>query len=239
MDEAAGTQRRATASRLAHIMAAAAVGGGLAGLVVGGVLGRLAMRLLAVTSPASAQGGITDDQAVVGIVSLSGSAALALFCVQGGALGGLVLLLARRVLPTTPTGRATGSAVLAAALGGALFVHGKGSFDFTVLRPGWLAVAAFVTLPLIYGLLTPLATDAVAARAGWWLVPLGVLALVQPPTMAVGVLAFAIALVIATTGRLERLWCGRAVTVAGTALAALLVAWGVYDLVADVLSLDS
>ena len=227
----------AVATRLAHVMAAAAVAGGLTGLLVGGVLGRLAMRLLAATSPVSAQGGITDDGAVVGVVSLSGSVALALFCLQVGALIGLVLLLARRVLPSTPARRAAGSAVLAATVGGALFVHGNGSFDFTALGPAWLAVALFVALPLLYGLATPLLTDAVAARTGWWLVPLGVLVLVQPPSMAVAVLAFGVAVLIATVEPLARFWQGRAVTVAGTALLVLLVGWGAYDLAADVLSL--
>jgi hypothetical protein len=48
------------------------------GLLVGGVLGRLAMRLLAVTSGQSAQGGVTDDQAIVGEATLRGTVTLAL-----------------------------------------------------------------------------------------------------------------------------------------------------------------
>lgn len=120
-----GTQHRVAG--VARAMAVATVGGGLSGLLVGGLGGRLAMRLLAVTSPSAAHGGITDDDAIVGVVSFTGSVALALFTLQAGALGGLVLLLARRVLPGSPGARAAGSALLTGTLGGAAFVPGYAS----------------------------------------------------------------------------------------------------------------
>ena len=58
--------RTVRAGELARTMGGGALLGALSGLLVGGVLGRLAMRLLAVTSPAAAQGRLTDDQALVG-----------------------------------------------------------------------------------------------------------------------------------------------------------------------------
>jgi hypothetical protein len=229
------------AGRLARTMAASTIGGALGGLVVGGLLGRLAMRLLAATSPAQAQGGITDDQAVVGAISAAGTVALAAFAVQGGAIGGLVLLLARRVLPASRRGRTAWSGLLAGALGGAAFVHGHGSFDFTDLRPVWLAVALFVALPLLYGLAVPGVVDALNGWAHrgpvWLVVPLGVVVLVQPPTVAAALIAYGVALGIATTAPLNRWWQGRIITVAGTALFAVLVAWGLYGLVVDITSL--
>lgn len=225
---------------VARIMAAAAVAGGLTGLLVGGLVGRLVMRLLAVTSPV-AQGAITDDNAVVGVVSLGGSVALALFCVQAGALGGLVLLLARRVLGDGRWARAAGSALLGGTLGGAVFVHGHGSFDFTQLSPVWLAVVAFVALPLLYGLLTPLVTDLLAGWAARLPAPLvvvvGLLVLVQPPSMLGAAIAFGIAAVVATNDALLGWWRCRFVTVAGTAVFALLVVWGCYGITVDVVSL--
>lgn len=230
-----------TAGRLARTMAAATIGGALSGLVVGGVLGRLAMRLLAATSPVQAQGGITDDNAVVGTISVSGTVALALFTVQGGAIGGLVLLLARRVLPASRRGRAACSGLLTGALGGAAFVHGHGSFDFTELRPVPVAVIIFVALPLLYGLLVPYVVDALDGWTqrgpGWPVLLLGVVVLVQPPTIAAVALAYGAALGIAATAPLSRWWHGRGVTVAGTALFAVLVLWGIYGLTVDIASL--
>src|SRR5829696_4140773 len=58
---------------LARTLSVGAVAGAICGLLVGGVLGRLAMRLLAVTSGESAQGGVTDDQAIVGEITLLGT----------------------------------------------------------------------------------------------------------------------------------------------------------------------
>jgi hypothetical protein len=229
------------AGRLARTMATAAIGGGLCGLVLGGLFGRLVMRLLAVTSPAHAQGGITDDQAVVGVVSAAGTLSLALFCLQSGAVIGLMLLLARRVLPDSPRARIACSGLLTGSLGGAVFVHGYGSFDFTELRPVWLAVAAFVALPLLYGLAVPAVVDTLdgwAQRApGWLVVLLGVAVLVQPPTMVVVGLAYGVAVLISTTAPLHRWWRGRSVTIAGTALFVVLVAWGFYGLAVDITSL--
>jgi hypothetical protein len=233
----------ATAGRLARSMAAATIGGALSGLLIGGVLGRLAMRLLAATSPAQAQGGITDDNAVVGTISAAGTVALALFTVQGGAIGGLILLLARRVLPASRRARSACSGLLTGALGGAAFVHGHGSFDFTELRPVPLAVIAFVALPLLYGLLVPALVDALDGWAqrgpGWLVLPLGTVVLVQPPTIAAVALAYGIALGITTSAPLNRWWYGRSITIAGTALFAVLVAWGLYGLAVDITSLAS
>jgi hypothetical protein len=63
---------------LPRTLSVGAVAGAICGLLVGGVLGRLAMRLLAVTSGQSAQGGVTDDQAIVGEATLRGTVTLAL-----------------------------------------------------------------------------------------------------------------------------------------------------------------
>lgn len=228
-----------TAERLARTMAAATVGGGLTGLLVGGVLGRLAMRLLAVTSPVGAQGGITDDNAVVGTVSVPGTVALALFTLQGGAIAGLLLLLARRVLPASRRARNAWSGLFTGAVGGALFVHGHGSFDFTQLRPVWLAVVVFVGLPLVFGLVAPAVVDALdgwAHRAPVWVVvPLGVAVLVQPPTAVAVALGYAVALAVVTA--LPRWWHGRTVTITGAALLAALTALGLYGLAVDIVSL--
>ena len=126
---------------LPRTLSVGAVAGAICGLLVGGVLGRLAMRLLAVTSGQSAQGGVTDDQAIVGEATLRGTVTLALICTGLGALGGLIYLCVRRVLPDSLRGRILGYGLFSGAIGGALFVPEHGSFDYTVLAPAWLAVA--------------------------------------------------------------------------------------------------
>ena len=174
---------------LARTLSVGAVAGAICGLLVGGVLGRLAMRLLAVTSGQSAQGGVTDDEAIVGEVTLRGTVTLALICTGLGALGGLIYLWVRRVLPDSLRGRVIGYGLFSGAVGGAFFVHEHGSFDYTVVAPAWLAVAMFVALPLLFGLTVPALVEVTDREGGLGrrvpLVVLVVLALsvaLPPPT---------------------------------------------------------
>ena len=182
---------------------------GISGFVVGGILGRGAMRILAVTSPPIAQGRLTDDAARVGQFTLSGSFGLAVAVGMGSAL--LVApayLLARRILPRSRWGRVGGMALATGAVGGALLVHDHPSFDYTILQPTWLAVAFFVAVPAGVGALTAFLTELLAPAPG--------------PRLP---------------GRLAHVWRGRAVTVVGTTVYWLIVAWGLYNIGADVLSL--
>ncbi len=233
--------RTVLAGGLARTMGGGAVLGALSGLLVGGVLGRLAMRLLAVTSPISAQGRMTDDQALVGTISLSGTLGLAFVTTIAGALAGLIYLWVRRVLPPSRGGRVAGFGLFTGSVGGALFVHDHPSFDYTVLTPTWLAVLLFLALPLLYGLLVSWLVETLDRPGGWlrrrpaWSVTaLGVLVAVPVlPLAAPGVLA---AFVIARSSRLRSFWDSRPVTVAGVALFGLLVLWGGYGIVVDVVS---
>jgi hypothetical protein len=222
-------------------MGGGAVLGALSGLLVGGVFGRLAMRLLAVTSPPWAQGRMTDDQALVGTISLSGTVGLALVTTIAGALAGLIFLWVRRVLPPTRRGRVAGFGLFTGSVGGALFVHDHPSFDYTVLTPTWLAVLLFVALPLAYGLLVSWLIETLDQAGGWLrrrparlVTVLGFLVVVPVlPLAAPGVLA---AFCIGRSSRLRTIWESRPVTVAGGALFVLLVLWGGYGLVADIAS---
>lgn len=240
----AGGGARAAAGTLARTMAAGLVGGAVCGAVVGGVLGRLAMRLLTVTSPTSALYRLTDDDAVVGEITVAGTLSLLTFTASTGAIGGLLYLGVRRVLPATVRGRVAGFGLLTGTLGGALFVHGHGSFDFTVLQPVWLAVFLFVALPSLFGMAVPLLVETLAGPRGWvrrgpwWLVaPATVVAAVQPVVLVVFAGGYGVALTISTVPVLHRWWHGRAVTVLGSTLLGALVCWGVYGLAVDVVSL--
>lgn len=192
-----------------RLITASLAAGFVSGLVIGGLLGRAAMRLLALTSPPIAQGRLTDDGARVGEFTLTGSAVLAVSLgVAGLVLLGVSYPLARRVLPASRRGRVAGFALLTGSVGGALLVHGYGSFDYTILQPTWLAVTLFLLVPTAAGASTAFlaeawGTSAATVRRTW----------------------------------LSRAWRSRAVTLLGLSLYWLLVAWGGYNIAADIVSM--
>jgi hypothetical protein len=240
--EAPVLRERDLAIALGMTITAGAIAGTVGGVVVGGVLGRLAMRLLAVTSPPAAQGRITDDNAIVGRITLEGSFDLAVFTTLAGVIGGLVYLLCRRILPEDRRGRVLGFGILCGALGGAFFVHDHPSFDFTVLTPAWLAVALFVALPLLFGVVIVMLVERLDGPTGWLRraptpLVLGVGGLVTLPTVPFTGLVILAAFAVALVPRLRVVWRSRAVTVAGSILYVLLVLWGLYGLGADIMSI--
>lgn len=187
-----------------------AIAGGVSGFLVGGVGGRLAMRVLALTSPDIAQGRLTDDAARVGEFTLVGSFALALALGVIGAILAMGYLLVRRVLPAAPVTRVWRTALLTAAIGGAVLVHDHPSFDYSILGPAWLAVSLFIVIPGLYGAALAFLVERYAAT--------------DPPRFP---------------GPVSRLWHGPAVTLLGSVAYWALVVWGVYNIGADVLSLAS
>jgi hypothetical protein len=190
-------------------LAAAVFAAAVSGLLVGGVIGRLGMRLLALTSPEIAQGRLTDDAARVGQFTLSGSLFLAVSLAVGtGLVIGPVYLVTRRALPSSRRGRVAGFALLTGAVGGALFVHDHPSFDYSILAPAWLAVAIFVLVPALAGAVTALLTEVLAP---------------PPRPRFPGTWAMA--------------WRSRPVTVAARGVFWIVVVWGVYNIGADAWSL--
>ena len=78
-----------------------------------------------------------------------------------------------------------------------------GGVDFTRLERRWLAVALFVGLPMLSGILLALAVDAVAAPGSWtargawrWLLPLVLLALVPPAVVPIAAIAVVVAVLL-------------------------------------------
>jgi hypothetical protein len=144
-------------------VARVAVGGILAGLVsgflVGGIGGRLAMRLVAVQTEDRFQGLTTDDGATTGEISLGGTIALVVFVTLVGVLGGLVYVAVRPVLPSARRARAATWALVTGVIGGSLVVQGDG-VDFTLLGSPVTSVVVFVGLMALYGWVT----SAVAER---------------------------------------------------------------------------
>ena len=200
-----------------------AVGSGVgfvAGALIGGVGGRLAMLLLRVTSDSALIGMTTDDGFRTGSFTTDSFFLLAVTAIGGAGLG-VAYVAVRRWLPQGH--RPAVTAVLLGAIGGAAIIDPEG-LDFTVLDPLWLAVAMFIALPAAFG--------ATLARGVEQLIPwvsdrgpstfvllLPLLPIVLFPVIAVlvvlGALAWAALRRWPAGGRL---WWSAPVTVAGRAL---------------------
>jgi hypothetical protein len=213
-----------------------AVGSGvgfLAGALIGGVGGRLAMLLLRVTSDSSLIGMTTDDGFRTGSFTTDTFFLVAITAIGGAGLGAAYVAV-RRWLPRGH--RPAVAAVVLGAIGGAAIIDPEG-LDFTVLDPLWLAVAMFIALPAAFGAalargverLIPWASDREPSTFGL-LVPL--LPIVLFPVMAVlvGLVVLAWAALRRWPGA-GRLWWsapvtvgGRAVGIGATVLAAIVLA---------------
>jgi hypothetical protein len=125
-----------------------------------------------------------------------------------GAIFGLSYLPARRAMPKAKSLRVGGYGLITAAVGAALLVLDHPSCDYTSLQPTWLAVALFILVPTAYGVLRALIVATFA---------------VPPPATF--------------PGPLPRLWRSRPVTVLAVTVYVALVAWGAYNILADIVSL--
>ena len=136
-----GFRHSLVASTSGVLLGAAA--GAWAGLLVGGVGGRLAMFVLRVTSPDYVRGVKSDDDFEIGRFSFDTVFLLGLTTIAG-ALVGVGFVAIRRALPVG--WRVWSWTLVGATVGGSLILHADG-VDFNLLEPGWLAVAMFVAIP--------------------------------------------------------------------------------------------
>lgn len=139
---------RAEARQAARRLATITVVGAVAGVVVVGVLARLAMMLLAVLNP-GATGVTSDDGFTMGQFTLGGSAQLALSGLQFGVAGAFCYVVVRGLLVGPAWFRLVSVSLGPAVVIGAIVVHTDG-VDFTLLDPPWLAALLFVALPAAY-----------------------------------------------------------------------------------------
>lgn len=117
--------------------------GAIAGGLVGGVGGRLAMLLLRATSPDFVIGMTSDDGFEIGVVSLD-TLQLVLAMAMLGGINGVLYAALRGSIPARL--RLPLWTAFAAALGGAQIVHEDG-VDFTFVEPAALGIGLFVLLP--------------------------------------------------------------------------------------------
>ncbi len=125
--------------------------GTVSGLLVTGAGGRLAMRLLAVTSP-QATGRLTEAQATVGEITFEGTIGFLVFGALPFAFASTALFLL--AAPWLPRGRLAGPTFgLAAFIMVAPFIDPlrADNVDFDIVGPGWLSVLVFAALAVVQG----------------------------------------------------------------------------------------
>lgn len=131
------------------------------GLLVGGVLGRLAMFLLIRASP-EARGRTSDDGFEMGRFTVSGSLNLLVLGAALGVVGAAVYAGVRWLQPPGLGLRVAATAACSGVGVGALVVHRDG-VDFTALDAD-LAIGLFVLVPGLYGALLALVVESVLVR---------------------------------------------------------------------------
>ena len=181
--------------RPAATLGAGVSAGFLAGVLIGGVGGRLAMLVLRLTSDPVLDGFSTDDGFTIGRVS---TATLFLLGVTAGLgmAGGLLYLVVRRWIPAP--WRIPLTALFFALVGGAGLI-GPSDVDFTLLSPLWLAVVLFIAIPAAYGAAMPwmaerlLREDSILRRGRWaWIVGLAPLVLANIVGLLVLIVTFGV-----------------------------------------------
>lgn len=135
------------------------------GVLVGWAGGRLVMRVLAVTSPASAQGRLTEAQANVGFPTIDGSIALLFFGgLPAGFAAAFIYLFIRRWLPA---GRWAGPALgvlLLLVFGASVDPLRADNIDFAIVGPGWLSVVLFSAMAVLHGAVVAAVAGAFSQR---------------------------------------------------------------------------
>ena len=131
---------------LGRAISLGACAGGVVGLVVGGIGGRLAMLLLRFTTDRSIRGIESDDGFTMGIFDLSSTISLLLVCTVLGSVGGLIVVFGKPFFSRRYA--LVGWPIAAGAIVGATIIKADG-VDFAVLGPKELAIAMFVAIPAV------------------------------------------------------------------------------------------
>ena len=155
-----GEASRSTAFWWLGYLGVALAAGVTAGVLAAGAGGRLAMRLLAVTSP-QAEGSFTEAAEVVGDITAGGTAAFIVFAgLPAGIVSAALYAVVRPVLPPGRAGGAVLGLLLLLFAGTTIDPLRPDNLDFVLLGPDWLAVLTFTVLAIFQGLVV----TAVGAR---------------------------------------------------------------------------
>jgi hypothetical protein len=190
------SRRRVGPEQTVRVLSATIFIGAATGAVIGGLGGRLAMRILFLTSDDAVKGLTSDDGFEIGRFTLGDTAGLIVVTSVIGVIAALLLLVAWPFVSRFGRTTVPMMAVLYGVVGGALMVHTDG-VDFTVLEPAALAIALFVAICAGFGALVAHLVGRAAAGDGWprerrwWLLGPPLLLVLFPPVLIVAVVAVA------------------------------------------------
>ncbi len=148
-------------------LAAVSLAGALAGLVVGGIGGRLAMLLLAQLNPQAA-GVVSDDGFVIGRFDVLLTLNLLAAGTGLGLLGAAFYVVLRGLRIGPRWFQVLSLSVGPAVVVGELLVHTDG-VDFRLLEPVELGIALFVLIPGVYAAVLTLLAERWLRPGSWFL----------------------------------------------------------------------
>jgi hypothetical protein len=158
---------RARAERASRSLAAISVAGALAGVLVGGVGGRLAMMLLARLNP-RATGVTSDDGFIIGRFTVTNTLSLLAVGFGLGLFGAALYAVLRGLMIGPRWFQVLSISGGPAVVVGEMLVHTDG-VDFTLLEPAGLAIALFVLIPGAYAVLLTLLAERWIRADGWFM----------------------------------------------------------------------
>ncbi len=217
------------------VSATVIIGAGL-GALIGGIGGRLAMRVLFATSDDGVKGVTSDDGFEIGRFTLGNTIGLVVLTAFIGVLAALVYLVASPFVAPLGAGVVPAMAALYGVLGGAMMVHRDG-IDFNLLEPVALAIGLFVAICAAFGAAvswltnTAVADDGWAARRSWWVLGPPLLVALIPPFVVVACFAGTCNWLARTRHRPVWLW--RVVDWSAVTVIAALFCFGAVDLARD------
>lgn len=206
----------------ARRLSTAVVAGLSMGALIGGVGGRIAMFALRVTSDPALHGAETDDGFIIGQISGETLFLVAATAVLG-VFGGIFYLAVRSWLPVR--GRDVLFGVFGGIVGGAAVIRPDG-IDFSLLDPLPLAIAMFIALPAIYGVVVSrlierwLRGDSGPGASRAWilgLIPAALVGFIGPVGFGVAVAILALWIVHRTVPEIASIWRSPAVVWIGRA----------------------
>ncbi len=153
-------RREGDGGRVEAVLTSAGIGclaGASAGVLWGGIGGRIAMRIVFLTSDERVRGLTSDDGFEIGTIS-NATVFLLIFTAILGAIAGFIYGLLRVITAGPTWAVASGVTIATASAGGAGIVHSDG-VDFRFLEPLWLTVGLFVLIPGLWALTVALLTD--------------------------------------------------------------------------------
>lgn len=151
-------------AELIRHLAIVGISGVSLGLIVGGIGGRVLMRVAAIVAPDSATGALTENGNVIGDITVGGTVELLIFVgILFGGIGAVTYVMSERWLSWTGPLRPLAFGLLILAVGSPLALDAD-NIDFLLVENYELIVAMFVVLFFLYGIALPLLVSGLEER---------------------------------------------------------------------------